>query len=109
MIILDLTLPRGVSGYDIYDEIRAMPQFDKVPIVAVSATDPVIGIPKAKLKGFSGFIAKPIDDVHFPRQLAKIMGGETVWDMGITVMEDQNKHNPSLISFLGLSPIKCVH
>jgi CheY-like chemotaxis protein len=91
VIVLDLALAQGVSGYDIFDEIRALPQFEKVPIVAVSATDPVIGIPKTKLKGFNGFIAKPIDDVEFPRQLAKVIDGETVWDTGMAILEDENE------------------
>lgn len=91
VIVLDLGLAQGVSGYDVYDEIRAVPQFDKVPIVAVSATDPVAGISKTKMKGFNGFIAKPIDDVRFPRQLAKIIGGEAVWDTGVAILEDESE------------------
>jgi CheY-like chemotaxis protein len=91
LIVLDIALPHGVSGFDIYDEIRTLPQFEKVPIIAVSATDPVIGIPKAKMKGFSGFIPKPIDDVRFPRQVAKIIAGDTVWDTGIAVVEDETE------------------
>ena len=89
VIVMDLGLAQGVSGYDVFDEIRAIPEFNKLPIVAVSATDPAIGIPKTKLKGFSGFIAKPIDDVRFPRQLAKIIAGEEVWDTGVAVFEDE--------------------
>lgn len=89
VIVMDLGLAHGVSGYDVFDEIRAIPEYSNLPIVAVSATDPADGIPKTKLKGFSGFIAKPIDDVRFPRQLAKIIAGEQVWDTGVAVYEDE--------------------
>lgn len=89
LIILDLALSDNVSGYDIFDEIRTMPQFDHVPVVAVSATDYVTGIPKAKAKGFNGFIAKPIDDNRFPQQLARIINGETIWDAGGVAIEDE--------------------
>lgn len=79
LIILDLMLYHGVSGYDIYDEIRALPKYDHVPIIAVSASEPSIAIPKTRAKGFAGFIAKPIDDSLFPRQLAQVISGEQIW------------------------------
>jgi CheY-like chemotaxis protein len=82
LIILDLMLHSGVSGYDIFEEIRAMPEFDGVPIVAVSAADPAVAIPRTQQMGFAGFIAKPIDDDLFPQQLIAILAGETVWSGG---------------------------
>ena len=81
-IILDLMLAYGVSGYDIFDQIRSVPEFAKVPIVAVSATEPSLGIPKTREKGFAGFIAKPIDDELFPQQIAAIINGEQIWYSG---------------------------
>src|SRR5688572_15855670 len=53
LILLDLMLGEALTGYDIFDTIRAMPEFDAVPIVAVSATDPSQGIPTTKDKGFA--------------------------------------------------------
>jgi CheY-like chemotaxis protein len=91
LIVLDLGLAQGVSGYDIFEDIRAVPEFSKLPIVAVSATDPAVGIPITKMKGFNGFIPKPIDDVRFPRQLAKLIAGEEVWDTGEAVLEDESE------------------
>lgn len=71
LIILDLMLPKGVSGYDIFTEIRTHKEFEDVPIVAVSAAESAVAIPKTQEMGFSGFIAKPIHKSLFPRQLAK--------------------------------------
>ncbi|MDZ4770914.1 MAG: hypothetical protein SGJ24_17450 [Chloroflexota bacterium] len=34
LIILDLMLSQGVSGYDIFRRIRALAEFDAIPIVA---------------------------------------------------------------------------
>ena len=82
LIILDLMLSEGVSGFDLYDEIRAVPKYAATPIVAVSAMDPSLAIPKTLAKGFSGFIAKPIDNHLFPKQIARIMEGEAVWYAG---------------------------
>lgn len=79
LIILDLMLYAGTSGYDLFTEIRALPYYDKVPIVAVSAAEPSIALPKTRKMGFNGFIAKPIDDELFPKQIAQILGGEEIW------------------------------
>jgi len=82
LIILDLMLPDHVSGFDLYSEIRALSHLDNVPIVAVSAMDPAVAIPTARANGFSGFIAKPIDKVLFPKQIASLIEGEQVWHTG---------------------------
>jgi CheY-like chemotaxis protein len=82
LIVLDLMLAGGVSGYDIFDEIRQIERYENTPIVAVSATEPSLGIAKTREKGFSGFISKPIDDVLFPKQLAQIIDGEAIWYAG---------------------------
>jgi len=82
LIILDLMLAEGVSGFEIYDKIRALPKFDNIPIIAVSAMDPAIALPQVSSKGFAGFIVKPIDKHLFGQQLAKIIEGTPVWYLG---------------------------
>jgi CheY-like chemotaxis protein len=79
LIILDLMLADGISGLDVFDEIRALPKFDQIPIIAVSAVEPAVAIPQARLRGFAGFLAKPIDAKEFPKQVAKIIEGEQIW------------------------------
>jgi CheY-like chemotaxis protein len=82
LIILDLMLPKGNSGFDIFDDIRAVSEYSEIPIVAVSASDPASAIPKAQQLGFSGFIAKPINDDIFPDQMLRLMAGEKIWYAG---------------------------
>jgi CheY-like chemotaxis protein len=82
LIILDLMLAQGVSGFDLFDEIRSIPEYAKTPIVAVSAAEPALAVPVALKKGFSGFIAKPIDDELFPQQIASIIAGKQIWHIG---------------------------
>ncbi|MBI1282030.1 MAG: response regulator [Anaerolineaceae bacterium] len=79
IILLDLMFPNGITGYDIFDKIRADPRYDNVPIVAVSASDAATSIPRCKEKGFNGFIAKPIDTDHFSKQLEEILDGQSIW------------------------------
>lgn len=82
IIIMDLMLPDGVTGFDVTDEIRQNPDFADIPVVAVSASDPAETLPIAKRKGFSGFISKPIDFEYFPVQIARILNGEQIWVEG---------------------------
>ncbi|MBX3083144.1 MAG: response regulator [Anaerolineae bacterium] len=82
LIILDLMLARGASGYALFQDIRALPEFDDVPIIAVSSADPGEAIYRTRALGFSGYIAKPIDHHLFPEQIQRIMQGEFVWHEG---------------------------
>lgn len=83
LIVLDLMLANGISGFDLYDEIRAIPTTADVPIVAVSAMDAAVAIPIARARGFNGFIAKPIDYNQFSKQLLAVINGEPVWYTGV--------------------------
>jgi two-component system cell cycle response regulator DivK len=79
LVILDLMLSHGRTGFEVFDEIRKSPALKSVPIVAVSAMDPSIALPKVRAQGFSGFIAKPISFELFPQQIAALIAGEEVW------------------------------
>ncbi len=82
LIILDLMLAEGISGFDVFVEIRNLPNFATTPIIAVSAMDAALAVPRARALGFSAFIAKPIDNQLFPQQIARILTGEPVWYTG---------------------------
>ncbi len=79
LIILDLMLPNGVTGYDIFSSIRNQHTFDAVPIVAMSVIDRSEAVPLAKRRGFSGFISKPINFRRFPEQIAQVIEGAPIW------------------------------
>lgn len=79
LILLDLMLPSGVSGFTVYDQIRADPQFAQVPVVAVSAADPASVIGHCRKRGFAGFLSKPIDADLFPAQLAQLLQNQPIW------------------------------
>ncbi|MBK8022787.1 MAG: response regulator [Chloroflexi bacterium] len=82
IIVMDLMLPDGVSGFDVADQVRSIPEFQQIPIVAVSASDPAESMPRARAKGFAGFISKPIDFDTFAPMIARILDGEKVWAEG---------------------------
>ncbi|MCP4359451.1 MAG: response regulator [Chloroflexi bacterium] len=80
MILLDIMLPGKKSGYDVFDAIKEIPELNDIPIVAVTASDPDIEIPKARAKGFDGYISKPIDRRRLPEQLIAILEGKSIWE-----------------------------
>lgn len=80
IILLDLMLRHGVSGYDIYSKIKAEPELANIPIVAVSASDPHVEIPRAQMLGFDGFIGKPINLHHFGEQVLSCLNHTKVWE-----------------------------
>ncbi len=79
LILMDLMLPDNVSGYDLFDAIRLLPEFAHVPIVAVSAADPSLALPKTRERGFSGFISKPIAFKLFVQQMEQSIAGDHIW------------------------------
>lgn len=79
LIILDIHLPGGITGYDVYDAIKEVPELDGIPIVAVTASDPDQEMKKAREKGFSGYISKPIRTKSFVKSMLAILNGEEVW------------------------------
>ena len=79
LILLDLMLPRQVSGYDVFDAFRKIPELQKIPVVAVTASDPDGEMNKARQKGLNGYISKPINRRRFPQQVKAVLDGEEVW------------------------------
>ena len=78
VILLDLMLPNNVSGFDLFDQIRQVPELTHIPVIAVSAADPDFAMSKARMKGFAGFISKPIS-VVVGRYIAEVLNGKQVW------------------------------
>ena len=79
LVLMDLMLPDGVSGYVIFDLIRGIPGCEKIPIVLVTAADAAREMNNARNRGFNGFIAKPIKIHTFPQYVGEILAGKQVW------------------------------
>ncbi len=81
LILMDLNLPNGVTGFDVLTMIRQQEEWENVPIIAVSASDPSVVLAKVRDTGFSGFIAKPIDFIMFPDQILAVLDGSDRWHL----------------------------
>ena len=72
---LDLEMP-GLDGYKVKDMVRS--GMGDIPIIAYTVH--VSEINTVRQAGFDGFLSKPLDNVRFPDQLARILRGESVWE-----------------------------
>jgi ribose transport system substrate-binding protein len=79
LIILNLTLPGHLSGYDLFDQIRRHDMYAGVPILGMTTFDFEGALARTQNRGFDGLILKPIDINHFPRQVARAIEGEQIW------------------------------
>lgn len=79
VIFLDLNLP-NTTGYDVLKQIRSDDALKDTLVIAVTAQDADVEIPKCREAGFDGYIGKPISRSRFPRQLRRILSGEAVWE-----------------------------
>lgn len=79
IIFLDINLPT-TTGYEVLKQIRADEKLKDVIVVAVTAQDADVEIPKCKAAGFNAYIGKPVSRTRFPRQLRRILKSEEVWE-----------------------------
>jgi CheY-like chemotaxis protein len=79
LILLDLMLRHGTSGYDIYDRLKAIPELADIPVVVVSASDPALEMNKAQQKGINGYIEKPVSYNTFAQLVEAVLNGKEVW------------------------------
>lgn len=72
LVLMDLHMP-VMDGFDAADHIRALPGFEGVPIVAVTASAMVGDRDKILARGFHGYIAKPITAETFVQQVERYL------------------------------------
>jgi CheY-like chemotaxis protein len=82
LIILDLMLGTAQDGFDLGRQIRDLPGCRELPLVIISAAEPIAAMTTARTMGLSGFIAKPIDSSLFADQVSRLIAGQKVWSAG---------------------------
>lgn len=60
VILLDLRMP-GVDGWEVHKRLRAQPEHDHIPIIAITALALPADIKRAQEAGFDGYVIKPLD------------------------------------------------
>jgi CheY-like chemotaxis protein len=77
IIFLDLEIP-GTSGYEVLEIIRAIPNFNGIPVVAYTANSAQMA--DARAAGFHSFLGKPLRSADFPELLERILQDQPVWE-----------------------------
>jgi len=72
LILLDIQLP-GLDGYEVARRLRAYPQLEKTPLIAVTSYVLPEDRDKAAALGMSGYIEKPINPETFLQQIRRII------------------------------------
>jgi two-component system cell cycle response regulator DivK len=80
LVLMDIRLPYE-GGFEAGQKLRQSARFASVPIVGISAVAGNEQVEKAKLAGFDGFLAKPLDPDRFPDQIRRVLSGEKVWEL----------------------------
>jgi len=70
LILMDLQLP-GMDGHQALARLRADPDTQRVPVVALTASAMPMDRERALSAGFDGFLEKPISVREFPDQVRR--------------------------------------
>ena len=79
LILLDMMLPEGHSGFEIFEQIRKEPRLNAIPIAAVTAMESATAMTRAREMGFNGYINKPVRVSTFPKYINTLIEGGEVW------------------------------
>ena len=77
-IFLDIELP-GYDGFEVLEEIHALPEMAEIPVVAYTVH--ISEIDRARRAGFHSFLGKPLKQEMFGQQLKRILSNQSVWDI----------------------------
>lgn len=76
LILMDINMP-DVDGYTLTNEIKSMPQYHDIPIVAITANVMKGDRERTLDAGCDDYIEKPIDIDRFIEQVEKYLGSST--------------------------------
>jgi DNA-binding response OmpR family regulator len=75
LILLDLMLPAG-DGYLVMARLKAMPALEGIPVIVVSARDPVVEEERFIESGADAFFRKPFDYDELLTAIERALGAE---------------------------------
>ncbi len=76
LILVDMGLP-DIDGQTVATLLRQIPEFESVPLIAITAWPEDKAQEMAAQYGFDGCITKPMDILAFPAFIARFLGPET--------------------------------
>jgi CheY-like chemotaxis protein len=80
IIFLDLNV-EPIGGLALIAQLRQHPRCASGRFVAVTASIMPSEMNAVRAAGFHGLISKPISPTQFPNQVARVLAGESVWEV----------------------------
>ena len=74
LVLLDVMMPKK-SGYDVCQELRALPDFKDLPIVMLTAKGRDTDIAKGLAMGATAYLAKPFSTKEIAARVRELLGG----------------------------------
>jgi CheY-like chemotaxis protein len=78
LILLDIHM-KPHTGFDMFRMIRLHPQYDSIPVMALTASVMNEEVRMLEEAGFHGVLSKPLDMDFFTSVIERVMNGERVW------------------------------
>jgi CheY-like chemotaxis protein len=73
LILLDLSMPAG-DGYVVMERLKAMPALEGIPVIVVSARDPVTEEERFAQSGADAYFRKPFDYDELLTAISRALG-----------------------------------
>lgn len=80
IIFLDIHV-HPYTGFEMLEMLREHPNFQAIPVVALTASVMNEEVEMLRDSGFNGVIAKPIDAATFPSAIESILAGNEIWQI----------------------------
>ena len=74
LVLLDVMMP-GKTGFDVCQELRALPDFKDMPIVMLTAKGRDTDIAKGLAMGATAYLAKPFSTKEIAAKVRELLGG----------------------------------
>ncbi|MEO8611308.1 MAG: response regulator [Chloroflexota bacterium] len=78
IILLDIHVP-PYTGFQMLEMLRRVKNFQKTPVIALTASVMNEEVAKLKTSGFNGVFPKPINQDIFPDMINRVLQGESIW------------------------------
>lgn len=80
LVVLDVMMPGGMNGWDIYDAIRTSPDTHKIPVIMLS----VLREKAERRQAFAGseidlYMTKPFDTLRLRKEVERMLGKGGLW------------------------------
>jgi diguanylate cyclase (GGDEF)-like protein len=95
LVLVDIMMP-GLDGREVTTYLRGIPYFEKLPIIALTASVMKGERESALAAGCDGYIQKPVDVVLLPKQIEKFLKGHRETLSGEEELHYLRKHTRQL-------------